>query len=57
MPVIKKESTVTLRVTPVRKALYREIAAAEGMWLSAWLRHLADHRVMERSQDGIRPNS
>ena len=51
MPIVRKESMVTLRLTSVRKALYREVAADEGMRLSEWLRLLADHRVMQRTQE------
>ncbi len=49
MPVVNKESMLTVRCTPTRKALYREVAAAEGLRLSEWLRLLADHRVMQQS--------
>ena len=51
MPVVKKEAMVVLRTTDVRKAMYREVAADEGMRLSEWFRLLADHRVMQRTQE------
>ena len=51
MPIVSKESMVTLRLTTARKALYGEVAADEGMRLSEWLRLLADHRVMQRTQE------
>lgn len=42
-----KEAPINIRVTPARKAMYREQAAAEGMRLSEWLRRLADQRLAE----------
>ena len=52
MSVVKKEATVTLRTTSGRKAVYREVAADEGMRLSEWLRVLADRRVtQQRTQE------
>ena len=50
MPVVRKEAMVTVRLSPVRKALYRELAAEEGLRLSEWIRLLADYRVMQRTQ-------
>ena len=45
--VQNKTAAMICRTTPARKALYREVAAAEGLRLSDWLRRLADRRVAE----------
>jgi hypothetical protein len=48
-----KRSVLSLRVAPLRKALYRAAAASEGMRISEWLRYVADMWIAER---GRRPS-
>ena len=47
MPVVNKSELVGFRTTPARKVLYREVAEAQGIRVSEWLRRLADQRVAD----------
>jgi hypothetical protein len=55
MPIPVKDAFVGMRVTPVKRALYRQVAEQEGLRLSAWLRTLADRQVADRLRDSAEP--